>query len=1000
MYFRLKKRCGAEQKKGGFVFILWGWFSTFPFLIGCEEKEVDSALPPDPLELDDDGDGFSEKDGDCNDADAFTFPGSADREAVFACMTDADGDGWGDKTPPTGVAAGTDCDDTDPNMNNDDVDGDGLGACAGDCDDNDARINFQDDDGDGYHTCAGDCDDDDPNIHPGAAEKESTTDCMLDADGDGWGNSIPPAGVIAGTDCDDTDARLNHDDLDNDGFSSCNSDCDDNSAFLHPADEDADGSSPCDGDCDDLDETLNRLDVDGDGFTSCLDDCNDNDNTVFPNAAEKCDGQYNNCFAEDYDVLLPPIPERDLDEDGSVSCDDDGSIWQGSEPVLGFSDCDDFSASYNQNDVDGDGFSTCLDDCDDNDALTYPGAAYLESSTECMRDGDGDGYGEEQNCCYTLDMYDSWGDGWNGGYITVYENNISIGTYSISEANGSYQTASICIGNGSSFLLQYTAGNREEENSFTLYSPDGDPLLSEGPNPPVGDLYGTYLMWNSQQSCIIKLNIDSGSDCDDTSSLVSPAITEIYGDSIDNNCNDIIDGQTTTTAADVVFYGEQGGDRLGAIMAPVRDVDGDGYADFLVGSPHSDDAGVESGKVYFLSGASITDGSYDISSASLQILGSAAEDQAGTSVSSAGDIDGDERFDILLGAPFSDAAGNATGTAYLFRGATISSGITTVASADIMFFGENPVDLAGSHVASAGDVDDDGFDDLLIGAPYSDIGGNRAGQVYLFLGDTLTDVSYSVSEAYASFYGEATYDETEYAKGVGDVDGDGLGDILVSSPKNDDGGVDAGKVYLIYGDSIQNAVRPLSLSDLAFVGEAAEDMAGSAIEGCGDVNGDGLDDLLVASPKSDVNGSNSGKIYLITNSAMLSTSISLADVSQYFYGEDIGDEAGTGLSSINDLDGDGMRELIFGAPFNNSLDFNAGKAYAYYSSDIGIGAHNLASSSLSYAGIESNNYLGAAVSAPGDLNNDGVKDLVLGAYGNNINGANTGKMYIFLNPFE
>ena len=133
----------------------------------------------------------------------------------------------------------------------------------------------------------------------------------------------------------------------------------------------------------------------------------------------------------------------------------------------------------------------------------------------------------------------------------------------------------------------------------------------------------------------------------------------------------------------------------------------------------------------------------------------------------------------------------------------------------------------------------------------------------MFLGNALTDVSYSVSEAHASFYGEATYDVTELAKGVGDVDGDGLGDILISSPQNDDGGVDAGKAYLIYGDSIQNASRPLSLSDLAFVGEFAEDMAGSSIEGCGDVNGDGLDDILVSAPKSDINGLTAVS-YLIT----------------------------------------------------------------------------------------------------------------------------------------
>lgn len=974
--------------------IFWGF-------LACMEKEVDTGTPPpDPLTIDDDGDGYSEKDGDCDDLDAFTYPGSAEREAVFACMTDSDGDGWGSDSPIFGVAAGTDCDDLDPGMNNDDADGDGLGVCAGDCDDNDARINFQDNDGDGFHTCAGDCDDTNALIHPGAAEKESSSDCMLDADEDGWGDSNPPNGVVAGIDCDDGDARLNHSDLDGDGYVSCIGDCDDSSAFLTPEDNDGDGSSTCQGDCNDSDAGLNRLDEDGDGFTSCVDDCNDQDNTVYPNAQEYCDGQHNNCFAEDYDPYLPPIPERDVDGDGSVECADDGSTWKGLTPVYGYIDCDDMSAAYNQNDNDGDGFSTCADDCNDSDEFVYPGAAYEDSTTECMRDFDGDGFGEDQSCCYTLNMSDSWGDGWNGGYITAYENNISIGTYSVSENSGASENAAICISDGSSFLLQYTAGTREEENSFTLSSPDGVMLVSEGPYPTSGDIYGTYLLWSSQTSCVVKLNIASGTDCDDTSGTVSPIATELYGDGIDNNCNEIIDGQTSVLSAHIEYRGEEAGDRLGSVMSAVRDVDGDGYADFLVGSPESDDVGLGAGKVYFLSGINMVDGSYDITQADLQILGAQAEDKAGYSVSTAGDIDGDERFDFLIGAPFSDLAGNASGAVYLFKGATISNGISSVSSADILFYGENEVDLAGSYVGSAGDIDDDGFDDLLIGAPYCDAGGNRSGKVYLFHGSELDDISYSVSQANASFYGEAVYDEAQYGTGVGDVDGDGLDDIAVGVPQNDDGGSDAGKVYLIYGASLSNLSLPLSLSDLAFVGENPNDQAGTIIEGCGDINADGFEDILVSAPESDVNGNNSGKVYLITNSSMLSTSMSLSTMTRYFYGEQAGDEMGTGLSSINDLDGDGVKELLFGAPLNSEADFNAGKAYVYYSSDIGLGAHDLSNSSLSYTGVESNNYLGGTVLAPGDLNNDGVKDLILGASGNNVSGANTGMIFVFLNPFE
>ncbi|MEC7983537.1 MAG: putative metal-binding motif-containing protein, partial [Myxococcota bacterium] len=467
------------------IFLLY-----LPF--ACSEKDQDSAVSPPPIDtntIDDDGDGFTEEDGDCDDEDPLTFPGVAEHEAVFACMTDNDGDGWGSDEPKFGVASGTDCDDNDPNMNNDDVDGDGLGGCEGDCDDNDAFQNLRDNDGDGYASCNGDCDDNDPLIHPGAAELESLTACMQDADQDGWGAQIPPNGIEAGTDCDDSDARLSHTDLDGDGFSSCNNDCDDNSAALYPYDMDGDGTSPCDGDCDDTDATLNRSDLDNDGFTSCVNDCNDNDATVFPNADERCDGQYNDCNSPDYDTTLPPVPERDSDGDGSVECEEDGSTWVGSSTVLGYADCDDNSPSYNQNDSDGDGYSTCDGDCDDNDEFTFPGIASLDSSTACMTDNDGDGYGAVQNCCYELVMTDNFGDGWNGGYITVYEDNISIGTYSVTESEGSTSTDSVCISDGSVFLLQYTAGLREGENSYSLYDPNGTLVYSAGPQPTIGDVY-------------------------------------------------------------------------------------------------------------------------------------------------------------------------------------------------------------------------------------------------------------------------------------------------------------------------------------------------------------------------------------------------------------------------------------------------------------------------------------------------------------------------------
>jgi len=161
--------------------------------------------------VDDDGDGHDTCEGDCDDHDASTYPGAADEESATECMTDADGDGWGDDSPSGGVTAGTDCDDTDPAVSPVDRDGDGYSGCDGDCDDTDAEDIPQDFDSDGYTACEGDCDDHDPTTYPGAAELDDEEACMTDGDADGYGESNPRPGIEAGSDCDDRDATFNPD---------------------------------------------------------------------------------------------------------------------------------------------------------------------------------------------------------------------------------------------------------------------------------------------------------------------------------------------------------------------------------------------------------------------------------------------------------------------------------------------------------------------------------------------------------------------------------------------------------------------------------------------------------------------------------------------------------------------------------------------------------------------------------------------------------------------
>ena len=140
--------------------------------LACYPTYNAQNFPEDPGH-DYDNDGLTELEGDCDDLDGLTYLGAAFNESLFICMTDQDGDGYGDSNPATGVSPGTDCDDTDPLLETSDDDLDGYSTCTGDCDDEDSSLNLLDNDNDGYSTCTGDCDDTNPDA------------TAYDGDGDG-----------------------------------------------------------------------------------------------------------------------------------------------------------------------------------------------------------------------------------------------------------------------------------------------------------------------------------------------------------------------------------------------------------------------------------------------------------------------------------------------------------------------------------------------------------------------------------------------------------------------------------------------------------------------------------------------------------------------------------------------------------------------------------------------------------------------------------------------
>ena len=322
--------------------------------------------------------------------------------------------------------------------------------------------------------------------------------------------------------------------------------------------------------------------------------------------------------------------------------------------------------------------------------------------------------------------------------------------------------------------------------------------------------------------------------------------------------------------------------------------------------------------------------------------------------------------------------------------------------------GANAGDLSGKSVSSAGDINGDGIDDIIVGASGVDVGGREgAGQSYVLFGSTdgfPENINLSSLDGSNGFVlnGIDAGDASGISVGAaGDVNGDGIDDIIVGA--NAPNTNNPGEAYVIFGsDSGFPASIELSSLDgsngFTILGSNSGDQAGIAVSSAGDINGDGIDDVIIGASTADPNGDKSGKSYVIFGRADgfdASIELSSLDGSNGFAlsGVSEGDYSGGSVSAAGDINGDGFDDIIIGARFANpgpGGEYGGpsylGEAYVVFGSDSSFPAQiNLAdlNGSDGFVIMHPTAYdgLGSSVSGAGDINGDGFDDIIIGAAG-------------------
>ncbi|MFT5682707.1 MAG: hypothetical protein ACI8RZ_003631 [Myxococcota bacterium] len=471
--------------------------------------------------------------------------------------------------------------------------------------------------------------------------------------------------------------------------------------------------------------------------------------------------------------------------------------------------------------------------------------------------------------------------------------------------------------------------------------------------------------------------VDNGDDCDDTDDSVYPTAPELC-DNQDNDCDGSGDppacdsepierGEYSLEDADAKLWSINSYYDVGKRF-DVGDVDGDGTNDVVVSAMW---ANSYQGGAYIISGPIVQD--EPLPDAGYWLSGDSTSYEGARSLGIA-EATGDGYADVLMGSP--DAPGYDV--VVMFGPITED---TTFSDADLRFVCSAAIECG--HGSDMADFNGDGIGDAIIGAGEETTGGFASGSVYLIYGP-LTGGEYTLQDvADAELFGTASGVETgRKISADGDFNGDGIDDLIATAGYDSTAGPYAGAVLVVYGPV--TGMMSMNDADGTLLGESSYDYAGEATA-MGDINGDGLADAIVG---SFVHADYDGATYVVHGPA--SGTRSLGDAGAIVRG---GDQEQVGYSmSGGDTDGDGVGDLLVGAPADDRAARDAGAAYLFLGPIEGT--YSLNDAPYVFVGEGRDDTAGGGVKL-GDINNDGLSEVLVGAPTEATGGSGAGAMYVF-----